>query len=128
MIYTSYFSLMLVFLFSKIILHSVQSCLVINNYRKLYHIQDLIIWTDQKKRNGIHAGIRDTGQKVRGIIHPEIGTAYDVITYDSSLQPLVKGVDLHFGFNFPVLRTTLGHCVPIDIRLNFRWLTRISWL
>ncbi len=53
--------------------------------------QDYLVWTDRDKRNGIHAGIRKSGEKIRGVIHPGIGKAYDVITYDESLQPLSEG-------------------------------------
>ena len=50
-------------------------------------IQDYVVWTDHGERNGIHAGILLTGEKVRGVVHPGIGSANDVITYDYSLQP-----------------------------------------
>ena len=54
-------------------------------------MQDFIIWTETGRRNGIHAGLKDTGDKIRGIIHPGLGTANDVITFDLSVQPLVSG-------------------------------------
>ena len=50
-------------------------------------IQDYVVWTDRGERNGIHAGILLAGEKVRGVVHPGIGSANDVITYDYSLQP-----------------------------------------
>ena len=50
------------------------------------------MWTDQGSRNGIHAAIKTTGEKIRGMIHPNIGTAFDVFVFDVSQQPLLPGI------------------------------------
>ncbi|CAH1782417.1 unnamed protein product [Owenia fusiformis] len=49
--------------------------------------QDYILWTDQDSQNGLHIALIEDGVKIRGILHPGIGKAYDVITYDESIQP-----------------------------------------
>ncbi len=51
-------------------------------------LQDFIIWTAGGDKNGIHASLKESGEKVRGIIHPDVGTAYDVIMFDSASQPM----------------------------------------
>ena len=53
--------------------------------------QDYLVWTDQNARNGLHVGTKDTGEKIRGIVHPGIGVANDVLTFDASMQPLADG-------------------------------------
>ena len=56
-----------------------------------YVLQDFIVWTDQNEGNGIHVGNKENGEKIRGIVHPGIGEAHDVITFDASMQPLADG-------------------------------------
>ena len=58
--------------------------------------QDFVIWTAQGDNNGIHAGVKETGEKLRGVVHPGVGVAYDVITYDRSTQPLVNSMSLTY--------------------------------
>lgn len=54
-------------------------------------------WTDRQDKNGIHVGLLQTGEKVRGVIHPGIGTASDVVTYDYSVQPVQSSTCLFFS-------------------------------
>lgn len=54
-------------------------------------LQDFIIWTDQGRRNGIHAALKTTGEKIRGLVHPTVGDANDILAFDISHQPLVPG-------------------------------------
>ena len=58
----------------------------------IYNGQDFVIWTETGDHNGIHAGLKHTGEKIRGIVHPGVGTANDVITFDLSTQPLANGM------------------------------------
>ena len=57
----------------------------------ILQFQDYVIWTDQGDMNGIHVGDIITKNKVRGILHPQTGVAYDVISYDEHSQPQLKG-------------------------------------
>ena len=50
------------------------------------------MWTNGiGRQNGIHAGIKQTGETVRGIVHPGVGVATDLITFDLSMQPTISG-------------------------------------
>ncbi|KAL3846516.1 hypothetical protein ACJMK2_017496 [Sinanodonta woodiana] len=49
--------------------------------------QDYVFWTDSGDMNGIHAARIDSEEKVRGILHPHVGLAQDVITFDLQNQP-----------------------------------------
>ncbi|XP_064614875.1 low-density lipoprotein receptor-related protein 6-like isoform X2 [Liolophura sinensis] len=53
--------------------------------------QDYIFWTDRDERNGVHVAIVDSGKKVRGIIHPVVGVATDIIAFSESSQPIRNG-------------------------------------
>ncbi|RUS85413.1 hypothetical protein EGW08_006804 [Elysia chlorotica] len=48
---------------------------------------DYLVWTDSDDLNGVHVARMDKMEKVRGIIHPNVGHATDVITFDPRNQP-----------------------------------------
>lgn len=48
---------------------------------------DFLIWTDTENLNGVHMARLDKKEKVRGIIHPNVGIASDLITFDPRNQP-----------------------------------------
>ena len=52
--------------------------------------QDFLIWTDTDNLNGVHMARMDTKEKVRGIIHPNVGVARDLITFDPRNQPAIS--------------------------------------
>ncbi|XP_013405316.1 low-density lipoprotein receptor-related protein 4-like [Lingula anatina] len=62
-----------------------------SEFRGLVTFKDYLLWTDQGTRNGLHIAMKDTGQKVRGVVHPNTGTAYDILAYDYQHQPTVEG-------------------------------------
>ena len=45
------------------------------------------MWTDTHNLNGVHMARMDKKEKVRGIIHPNVGHAADLITFDLRNQP-----------------------------------------
>ncbi|KAJ8310212.1 hypothetical protein KUTeg_012077 [Tegillarca granosa] len=53
--------------------------------------QDFLIWTDSGDMNGIHVADMLTLTKKRGILHPQVGKAGDVILYDKLNQPKFNG-------------------------------------
>jgi len=66
-----------------------------------------LIWTDQGRRNGIHAAIKTTGEKIRGLVHPHIGVSFDIIVFDVSHQPLVSGTFYMVLYIIPLISDTL---------------------
>ena len=56
--------------------------------------KDFVLWTETGSSNGLHVAYKDSGQKIRGVIHPKVGQAGPVITYDKSSQPTVPGKNL----------------------------------
>lgn len=71
--------------------------------------QDYLLWTDfNPERNGIHAARLDTMAKVRDILHPDVGMAYDLLTFDTQNQP---------DFETPCPSETCQHlCLPGENR------------
>lgn len=71
--------------------------------------QDYLLWTDfSTERNGIHVARLDTMTKVRDILHPDVGMAYDLLTFDSQNQP---------DFETPCPAETCQHlCLPGEDR------------
>ncbi|KAL5004150.1 hypothetical protein ScPMuIL_017606 [Solemya velum] len=49
--------------------------------------QDFLLWTSKGDMNGIHMARMDTKEKIRGILHPNVGEARDLILYDKDNQP-----------------------------------------